>query len=95
MAETTTITIEVPKATAEALAELARSSNRSTAALAKEALDRFLEVESWHRRAIREAIAEADAGGPFVAHEDMEAYLEALARGEDPPPPPTYMRRPE
>jgi predicted transcriptional regulator len=93
MAETTTITIEVPKATAEELAELARSSNRSAAALAQEALDRFLEVESWHRRAIREAIAEADAGGPFVAHEDMERWLDSWgSENELDPPEPTVRR---
>ena len=94
MSETTTISIEVSTATAEQLETLARSTNRSPAALARQALDQFLEVEAWHAAAIDEAIAEADAGGPFIAHEDMVAYLDALARGEDPPAPPTFMRPP-
>ncbi len=95
MGETTTLSIEVSTTTAERLDQLARTTNRSTAKLAQEALDQFLEVEASHASAIAEAIAEADAGGPFIAHEDMVTYLEALARGEDPPPPPTFMRTPE
>jgi plasmid stabilization system protein ParE len=36
-------------------------------------------VNAWQVAAIAAAVAKADAGGPFVAHEDMEAYLDALA----------------
>ncbi len=89
-----TATIQVMKATAERLEKLARSTDRDAVALAEAALERFLEVEEWQMRAIDEAIAEADAGGPFIAHEDMVTYLDALARGEDPPAPPTFTRKP-
>lgn len=95
MGETTTISIEVSRATAERLETLARTTNRSATALARQALDQFLEVEDWHEQAIEAALAELDAGGPFIAHEDMVDYLDALARGDDPPPPPTFMRKPE
>lgn len=92
MAETTTIEIEVPTAMAERLAELARASERTTAEVARQALDQLLEVDAWHQKAIAEAIAELDAGGPVIAHEDMMAYLDALSRGEkDPPKPPTVV----
>ena len=95
MGETRTISIEVSKATAERLETLARTTNRSPTALARQALDQFLEVEDWHEQAIEAALAELDAGGPLIANEDMVDYLDALARGDDPPPPPTFMRKPE
>ena len=95
MGETRTIAIEVPAAVAEDLAEIARTTEQTTADLARQALDQFLEYEAWKRHAIAEAVAEADAGGPFVGHDDMIAYLDALARGEEnPPEPPTFMLPP-
>lgn len=92
MGETRTIAIEVPAAVAEELAEIARTTEQTTADLARQALDQFLEYEAWKRQAVAEALAEVDAGGPLIAHEDMIVYLDALARGEDPPAPPTFMR---
>ena len=89
MSETTTIGIEVPTATAEQLDALARSTNRSPAALARQTLDQFLEVEAWHAA----AIDGADAGGPFVAHEDMVRWLESWGTENELPPPGSTIRR--
>ena len=93
MSETTTISIEVPTATAEQLDALARSTNRSPAALARQALDQFLEVEAWHEQAIEEAIAEVDAGGPLIAHEDMVRWLQSWGTENELPPPEPTIRR--
>jgi predicted transcriptional regulator len=93
MGETTTLKIELSTATAERLDQLARSTNRSTTALAEQALERFLDVEAWQAAAIDEAIAEADAGGPFLAHEDMVRWLESWGSDNElPPPEPTVQR---
>ena len=94
MSETTTIGIEVSTATAERLGEIARTTEQTTADLARQALDQFLDYEAGKHWAIAEALAEGDAGGPFIAHEDMMVYLDALARGEDPPEPATFIRPP-
>jgi hypothetical protein len=39
---------------------------------------------------IRERLAQADQGGPFIKHEDVEQYFEAKSRGEEPVAPPTF-----
>ena len=88
-----TATIQVMKATAERLEKLARSTDRDAVALAEAALERFLEVEEWQMRAIDEAIAEADAGGPFIAHEDMVRWLESWGTENELPPPEPTIRR--
>ncbi len=88
-----TATIQVMKATAERLEKLARSTDRDAVALAEVALERFLEVEEWQMRAIDEAIAEADAGGPFIAHEDMVRWLESWGTENELPPPEPTIRR--
>lgn len=92
MNETTTISIEVSTATAEQLDALARSTNRSPAALAQEALNQFLEVEARHKKAIEEALAEADAGGPLIAHEDMVHWLQSWGTEIELDPPEATIR---
>jgi len=93
MVETRTIEIEVTKATAERLDELARATERTAQEIAREAIDHLLEVEAWQQKAIGEAIAEADAGGPSIAHEDMDRWLASWgAENELEPPEPTVHR---
>lgn len=36
---------------------------------------------------IRKRLVQADAGGPFVRHEDVLAWLKALSEGQQEPPP--------
>ena len=45
-----------------------------------------------HDRLVLERLEQAKRGGPFVRHEDAMAYIEARARGENPPTPPTFTR---
>ncbi len=75
MGETRTIAIEVSEATAERLDEIARTTEQTTADLARQVLDQFLNHETWKRQAIAEALAEVEAGGPLIAHEDMMRWL--------------------
>jgi len=93
MDETTTISIEVSRATAERLEALASSTNRSATALARQALDQFLEVEDWHEKAIEAALAELDAGGPLIAHEDMERWLASWGTENELDPPEETIER--
>ena len=39
---------------------------------------------------IEERLALADQGGPFIKHEDVEVYLDAKVRGENPLFPATF-----
>ncbi|MDH3473763.1 MAG: CopG family ribbon-helix-helix protein [Rhodospirillales bacterium] len=94
MSDTTTISVRLSKATKDRLARLAESTKRSQAFLAAEAIEEFVEINEWQVAHIEQAIAEADAGGPFVAHEDVTAWVEALgSENELPPPVPTLRRK--
>ncbi len=43
-----------------------------------------------YEKLIKERLALADQGGPFIKHEDVEAYLDAKVRGENPSFPATF-----
>ena len=84
MAETTTLTVRLTKEAKAKLDALAESTRRSKAFLAAEAINEYVAVNAWQIEAIGQAVAEADAGAPFYAHEATMEYLERRARGEQP-----------
>lgn len=93
MTDTTTISVRISNATKQRLARLAETTKRSQAFLAAEAIEEFVEVNEWQVAHIEKAIAEADAGGPFVAHEDVTAWVESLGTEDELPPPEPTVRR--
>ncbi len=84
MAETVTFSVRLPKTEKERLEALARNMGRSANYVATAAIAAYVDANAWQVEAIREAVAKADAGGPFYAHEDVMDYLERRARGEKP-----------
>lgn len=89
----TTISLELSRKAADRLDDLARTTNRSPAELAAEAIDAYLDVNAWQVAAIAAAVAEADAGGPFVAHEDMDRWLASWGTDDELDPPEARPRR--
>ena len=69
------------------LDELAKASGRSRDELAEEALAEYLEVQRWQIAGIEEAIRDADAGEPGIAHEDVAAWLDSWGTDHELPPP--------
>lgn len=94
MADSTTMTVRLSKELEEKLGRLAESTRRSKFHLAAEAIAAYVDANAWQIEEIGKAVHKADAGGPFVAHEDMVAYMEALARGEKPKPPKSFLIKP-
>jgi RHH-type rel operon transcriptional repressor/antitoxin RelB len=84
MAATTTLTVRLSPETKDKLDALAQSTRRSKAFLAAEAIDDYVAANAWQVEAIGEALAAADAGGPFHAHDEVMGYLERRGRGERP-----------
>ena len=93
MTDGTTISVRISNSTKQRLARLAESTKRSQAFLAAEAIEEFVVVNEWQVAHIEKAIAEADAGGPFVAHEDVTAWVESLGSEKELPPPEPTVRR--
>jgi RHH-type transcriptional regulator, rel operon repressor / antitoxin RelB len=68
------LTLSVAEEIVAGLDRLAHETGRSADQLAEEALQRYLDYESWKSEKIRNAIAQADAG-EFATEEEMaEAF---------------------
>ena len=54
--------LRLPKSTKEKLQQLADATGRTKAFLAQDAIERYLELESWQIRAIQDGIKAVDGG---------------------------------
>src|SRR5215213_9700493 len=81
---TVTFTVRMPREAKDQLENLAKNMGRSTNYVATEAIEAYVAENAWQVERIRQAVEQADAGGPFYHHEDMVGYFEAKARGENP-----------
>jgi len=68
------LTLSVAEETAASLDRLARATGRSADQLAQEALQRYLDYESWKADKIRHGIACGDAGEFATDEELAEAF---------------------
>ena len=93
MSESTTMTVLLDREVKESLDELAQSTGRSRSFLAAEAIAEYVKLNRWQIEGIKEALRKADAGGPFVPHEEVEAWANSLgAESELPRPKGRLMR---
>jgi len=79
MAESILISVRVPKDVAKRLAKLATVTERSKSYIAGQAIEEFLTLQEWQVKAIREGIAEADAG-KLLPHEEAVKRLKRWGR---------------
>ena len=68
--ESTVLTLRVNTKTKAKLDKLAEATKRSKSFLAAEAIERYLDVEAWQIREIKQALKEADAGD-FVSDAEL------------------------
>jgi RHH-type transcriptional regulator, rel operon repressor / antitoxin RelB len=87
MADTEPLTIHVSRADLDRLHALACSTQRSEADITSEALAVYLAAQEWQVAAIREGVEAADAGGPFLEHSAVAAWLESWGTDNELPPP--------
>lgn len=73
----TVLSVRVPEALKEQLDYLSRSTKRSKAYLAAEALDDYVKKNAWRARELHDALKEADKG-VFISHEAMLAWVDSL-----------------
>jgi len=88
----TVLSVRVPKELKEQLEYLSRSTKRSKAYLATEALGHYVKKNAWRAKELHEAIAEADKG-LFVSHEAMIEWADSLGAGKELAPPRPDVRR--
>lgn len=76
--ESTVLTLRVNTKTKAKLDKLAEATKRSKSFLAAEAIERYLEVEAWQIREIKQALKEADAGD-FVSDAELAKIVKKYA----------------
>ena len=54
--------MRIPKETKQKLEELAKATGRSKAYLANEAIDRYIDIEEWHIKAVQEGLRAVEEG---------------------------------
>lgn len=74
MAETTTVTVRVPKALKNRLAKLAVATSRSSSWLAAHALETYVESQEWQVATIRRGKRDARKQR-IVSHEKVAKWL--------------------
>lgn len=82
----TTMTVRLPSKAKRQLEKLAHATGRTRSFLAAEAIQAYLETESWQITAIQEGVKAADAGH-FVEHEKVAAWLNSWGSDRETEPP--------
>lgn len=72
------LTLRLTAEVKERLDRLAASTSRSKSFLAAEAIERYLDLESWQIGEIDDALREAD-GGDFATESDVAAIMSKYA----------------
>ena len=78
MMESSVLTLRVSNKTKTKLNKLAETTQRSKSYLAAEAIERYLEVEAWQIKEIKQAIKEADVGD-FVSDDEFKEITKKYA----------------
>jgi predicted transcriptional regulator len=82
----TLLSFRVKNELKEKLEALAEATHRSKSFLASEALERYIEFESWQVAHIRKGIEQAEEG-LVVSGEDMDRWLASWGIAKELPPP--------
>jgi predicted transcriptional regulator len=69
------VTLRLDAATRKRLDRLAKTTERSRAALAAEAVKQFIEINEWQIAAIQKGVRQADSG-QFIDHAKLKAKWE-------------------
>ena len=66
------MSLRLPEETKAKLELLANATDRTKSTLVIEAIDNYLDTQSWQISAIQEGLSQADAGD-FITHEEIKA----------------------
>lgn len=83
----TDLTLRLPAQLVARLEAFAALTGGSASSHVEEALIPFLDYEEWKYAAVAAAVKEADAGGPFIEHERVEAWVKSWGTDHELPRP--------
>jgi len=76
--ESSVLTLRLRAKTKSQLEKLATATSRSKSFLAAEAIERYLELEAWQVKEIKQALKQADAG-EFASDKDLAKAIKKYA----------------
>ncbi len=87
MTKSVTVNVQLPEAVRDRLDALAKTSNRSTATLAAEAITAYVEASTWQVSLIAGRVEELEAGSKTVSHEDVARWVASWGKENERLPP--------
>jgi RHH-type rel operon transcriptional repressor/antitoxin RelB len=87
MAKSTAMTIRLTPEVSERLDALARDTRRSKSYLASEAIESYVALNGWQVAHIKEALAEDDAGGSGIPHDEVTRWMDSWGTDHELPRP--------
>jgi predicted transcriptional regulator len=87
MAKSAMMTVRLTPEVSEKLEALARDTKRSKSYLASAAIESYVDLNAWQVAHIKAALAEDEAGGPGVPHEEAMRWMESLGTDHELPQP--------
>lgn len=67
------VSLSVPEELIARIDAVAKSMDRSRSYIANEAMLQYVSYQEWFIASVEAAVAKADAGGPFLSHEEVVA----------------------
>ena len=87
MPTSATLTLKIEPELKDHLDRLAKSTNQSQSFLATEAIHYFIRSNACQVEAIKDAVKQADNGGPFVPHEEVSSWVDSWGTTNEQPRP--------
>lgn len=87
MPKTITMNVRLPEAIRDKLDALSKSTRRTKAYLAAEAIASYVEANAWQVALIEKRAAELEAGARTVHHDDVARWVTSWGRGDELPRP--------
>lgn len=87
MPKSAMMTVRLTPETNRKLDALARDTRRSKSYLATEAIEKYVDLNSWQVDHIKAALAEDEQGGPGVPHEEVMRWVKSWGTKRELPKP--------
>lgn len=79
-----TLSVRIPPEMREQLEELADATGRTKSFLAAEAIEHYLQIQSWQTKAIKDAVVKANSGqATFYSHEEISNWLNSWGSSQE------------
>ncbi|HEX4292911.1 MAG TPA: hypothetical protein VHZ29_02120 [Rhizomicrobium sp.] len=90
MTKDVTLSLRVDRKLSGKLEKMAKRTRRSKSSIAAMAIEHFIEFDAHEMELTKQALGRAEAGGPFISHDDMTKWMRSMGTdGELPLPKPT------